>query len=449
MGEAADGADAVAAVQAHRPDVVLMDIRMPGMDGIAATSALRRLDDSAARDRPDHVPGRRACHERASGRRRRVPVEGHRAHGDRQRRAPRGGRRSDALTVGHPHASPSPRQRRDDRSPSRRGPAPDVAHRPGAGVATAVGSGASNAEVAASLFMSEATVKGARLAPSHASSQSRTGCTSRFSCTTRNRDLTAIPPERLPTAGLSAPAAFSARSGSAEAPRNSAWSQNRFRSFRVCDSRDAHGGRAYQATQRGAPSVPYCRSRPDSNEPQQHAQCRWRGLAIARFFLAPDRPPLIAFPDRTPLRRRGRRRTTCAVRARRRGDPFRSPCRPGEDGAVVVLADGEVDRSGGPSGRKDRHDLPAFADGQGAMAGSSPRCLRCAGAERFDTRSPLSARKPSRAVAGAREGALGGDQQRRFVAVQLRRGTRSPTRASNVDGHRGDCDQSLFLGVAV
>src|SRR6187399_205704 len=41
VGEAA--ADAVATAQAHPPDVVLMDIRMPGMDGIAATSALRRL----------------------------------------------------------------------------------------------------------------------------------------------------------------------------------------------------------------------------------------------------------------------------------------------------------------------------------------------------------------------------------------------------------------------
>ena len=36
-GEAGDGTEAVAFARAHRPDVVLMDIRMPVLDGIAAT----------------------------------------------------------------------------------------------------------------------------------------------------------------------------------------------------------------------------------------------------------------------------------------------------------------------------------------------------------------------------------------------------------------------------
>jgi DNA-binding NarL/FixJ family response regulator len=37
VGEAIDGRDAVAVVTRTRPDVVLMDVRMPGVDGIAAT----------------------------------------------------------------------------------------------------------------------------------------------------------------------------------------------------------------------------------------------------------------------------------------------------------------------------------------------------------------------------------------------------------------------------
>jgi DNA-binding NarL/FixJ family response regulator len=40
VGEAADGAVAIVAARRHRPDVVLMDVRMPNTDGIAATRAL-------------------------------------------------------------------------------------------------------------------------------------------------------------------------------------------------------------------------------------------------------------------------------------------------------------------------------------------------------------------------------------------------------------------------
>src|SRR5262245_34922771 len=40
VGEAGDGAQAVDAAVALRPDVVLMDVRMPGVDGIAAAAAI-------------------------------------------------------------------------------------------------------------------------------------------------------------------------------------------------------------------------------------------------------------------------------------------------------------------------------------------------------------------------------------------------------------------------
>jgi len=40
VAEAANGAEAVALAAEHRPDVVLMDVRMPELDGIAATRAI-------------------------------------------------------------------------------------------------------------------------------------------------------------------------------------------------------------------------------------------------------------------------------------------------------------------------------------------------------------------------------------------------------------------------
>jgi DNA-binding NarL/FixJ family response regulator len=45
VAEAANGEEAIAAVEAHRPDVVLLDVRMPKRDGIAAAEVLS-----------DHVP---------------------------------------------------------------------------------------------------------------------------------------------------------------------------------------------------------------------------------------------------------------------------------------------------------------------------------------------------------------------------------------------------------
>ena len=160
VAEAADGAEVASAVDAYQPDVVLMDIRMPRMDGLAATELLRARDDAPAGDRADHLRRRRPRAARAARRRERLPAQGHAAAGDPQGGPARRRRRGDAVAGGDAPAARARRRRRRGRAPQ-----------PTSGellerltdrereVAVAIGQGKSNAEIATELYMSVATVK--------------------------------------------------------------------------------------------------------------------------------------------------------------------------------------------------------------------------------------------------------------------------------------------------
>jgi DNA-binding NarL/FixJ family response regulator len=159
VGETDDGAGAVAAVRQHRPDVVLMDIRMPRMDGITATLALRALDPApqvivlTTFQADEHVVA--ALRAGASGFlvKDTPPVD--------ILTAIRLVAAGDAIISPSvtrallSHFSPVGASERHHAAAQQLDALTDRELE----VALAVGEGASNAEIAASLFMSEATVK--------------------------------------------------------------------------------------------------------------------------------------------------------------------------------------------------------------------------------------------------------------------------------------------------
>jgi DNA-binding NarL/FixJ family response regulator len=159
VGEAADGSEVAGAVAEHRPDVVLMDIRMPGMDGLAATELLRAQADApevivlTTFEADDYVL--RALRAGAGGflLKDTPPVEIVRA--------------VRAVAAGEPILSPAITRRlighvteseEDERRRTARDQLDRLTDRERE-VAVAIGLGKSNAEISRELYMSVATVK--------------------------------------------------------------------------------------------------------------------------------------------------------------------------------------------------------------------------------------------------------------------------------------------------
>jgi DNA-binding NarL/FixJ family response regulator len=160
VGEAQDGSEVLAAVDAHRPDVVLMDLRMPNVDGLTAMKLLRTQPEPpevlvlTTFDADEHVL--RALRAGAGGFlvKDTPPADIVRA--------------IELVAAGEAMLSPTVARRLiahvagDSSADARRDAA--RAHLEGLSerereVAVAIGQGKTNAEIAAELYMSVATVK--------------------------------------------------------------------------------------------------------------------------------------------------------------------------------------------------------------------------------------------------------------------------------------------------